>query len=154
MCIYRCKEVERMAWVDSATNDQHFSTLPNPVGWIWVENHPPHEPPGWDPQCYWPWENLTFLLSFIPARMRSSPDRAVVIMYKPKTAPPPLVNPLGLRPPSLQRIMGWCCGPSKPNACPIGERLSDSCSHCATVLSFVAVLPANPAAFLTNHRRM
>ena len=142
-----------MPWVDGNTHDQRLSAMPNPVGYIWEENHGSNGPPGWDPQLYWPWEDVRLFLTFIPARMRSVPDRAVILMYKPLNQPPPLVNPLGLRPVSLQRLMCWCCGPSRANACPIGERLVGCCSHCATVLSFPAVVPANPGEFSTTHGR-
>ena len=148
----RRKEVETMAWVDSATNDQRLLGMPNPVGYIWDENHPAQGPPGWNPVLYWPWENVRFLLTFLPARMRTSPDRAVIIMYKPSNQPLPQVNPLGLRPASLQRLICWCCGPSRADACPIGERLVGCCSHCATSLWFSAVIPTDPAAFNTTHR--
>ena len=121
---------------------------------MWDEVHPPHGPPGWNPIQYWPWVNGRLLLTFLPARMRTAPDRAVVIFYIPDNQPPPAVNPLGLRPPSLQRLLCWCCGPSKPTACPVGERLVGCCSHCAASLSFAAVVPADPAAFLTTHRGM
>ena len=33
-----------MAWVDSATNDQRLLGMPNPVGYIWDENHPAQGP--------------------------------------------------------------------------------------------------------------
>ena len=140
-----------MAWVDSATNDQRLSGMPNPVGYVWNENHPPQGPPGWDPILYWPWEYVRFLLTFLPARMCISCDRAVIIMYRTCDQPPPQANPLGLRPASLQRLMGWCCGPSRADTCPIGERLVGCCTHCATSLWFSAVIPMDPTAFTTTH---
>ena len=73
-----------MVWIDSDTNDQRLSGMPNPRGWIWDENHPAQEPPGWNPHLYWPWENVWLLLTLIPARMHSAPDRAVLLMYKPQ----------------------------------------------------------------------
>ena len=91
--------------------------MPNPVGYIWDENHPAQGHPGWNPVLYWPWENVRFLLTFLPARMRTSNDRAVIIMYKPSNQPLPQVNPLGLRAASLQRLICWCCGPSRADAC-------------------------------------
>ena len=141
-----------MPWIDNATNNQRLAGMPNPEGYIWDEIHPPHGPPGWDPNLYWPWENVRLLLTLVPARMRSVPDRAVVLMYKPVDQPPPSVNPLGLRPPSLQCLMCWCCGPAKANACPIGERLVGTCSHCATVISFASIVPADPTVITTTHR--
>ena len=141
-----------MPWVDSATNDQRLAAMPNPVGFIWEENHPAHGPPGWDAQLYWPWVDVRMLLTFIPARMRSVPDRAVVLMYIPANQPPPLANPLGLRPASLHRLMSYCCGAAHANSCPIGERLVGACSHCTTLLTLSTVLPANPAEFSTTHR--
>jgi hypothetical protein len=148
----RKKEVENLVWVNSDTHDQRLSAMPNPVGWIWDEIHPPNGPPGWDPILYWPWENGRMLLTFLPARMRSVPDRAVVLFYKPNNQPPMAVSPLGLRPPSLQRLICWCCGPSKNNSCPVGERLVGCCSHVATAISFTAVVPADPTALITTHR--
>ena len=141
-----------MPWVDSNTNDQRLAGMPNPVGFIWDENHPAQGPPGWDPQFYWPWENVRMLLTFVPSRMRSVPDRAVVLMYKTADQPPPLANPLGLRPVSLHRLMSYCCGSAHANSCPVGERLVGACSHCITALTFTAVHPANPAEFITTHR--
>ena len=70
-----------MQWVDGNTHDQRLSAMPNPVGYIWEENHGPNGPPGWDPQLYWPWEDVRLLLTFIPAQMRSVPDRAVMLMW-------------------------------------------------------------------------
>ena len=126
--------------------------MANPVGYLWEENHPIQGPPGWDPQLYWPWEDVNMLLTFVPSRMRSAPDRAVLLMYKSTQQPPPIANPLGLRPVSLQHLMCYCCGPSQANACPLGERLVGCCAHCATALAFTAVLPANLGAFPTTHR--
>ena len=68
-----------MPWVDSATHDQRLAGLPNPIAFIWDEVHPPQGPPGWDPVQYWAWEDVRLLLTFIPARMKSAPDRAVDI---------------------------------------------------------------------------
>ena len=110
-----------MPFVDSDTHDQRLRALPNPTAWIWDEIHPAGGPPNWDHHLYWPWENVRMLLTFVPSRMRSVPDRAVVLLYKPMPLPPPLVNPLGLRPQSLQRLMGYCCGSARANSCPIGE---------------------------------
>ena len=141
-----------MPWVDSAVNDQRLSQMPNPVGWIWDEIHPPQGPPGWDPQKYWQWEDVRLLLTFIPSRMRSAPDRAVVLMFRPLCLPAPAANPLGLRPLNLQRLFSYCCGSAQANACPVGERLVGACSHCATALCFTAVYSAHPAAFTTTHR--
>ena len=126
--------------------------MPNPNSYMWEESHPPAGPPGWDPVLYWPWEDVRMLLTFIPSRMRTVPDRAVVIMYKPIHQPPPIMNPLGLRPASLQHLICWCCGPSKPNACPVGERLVGCCSHVSTALSFATVVPMDPTAFSTTHK--
>ena len=120
--------------------------MPNPVGYMWDEIHPPQGPPGWDPIMFGPWEDGRLLLTFLPARMRSAPDRAVVLFYKTSNQPPPAVNPLGLRPLSLQRLMYWCCGPAKSNSCPIGERLVGCCSHCAAAIAFGTVVPNDPAA--------
>ena len=158
-----------MPFVDSDTHDQRLRALPNPTAWIWDEIHPAGRPPNWDHHLYWPWENVRVLLTFVPSRMRSVPDRAVVLLYKPMPQPPPLVNPLGLRPQSLQRLMGYCCGSARANSCPIGEcssfpqclsfifdnsgeRLVGACSHCATALSLAAVIPGNPGQFPTTHR--
>ena len=141
-----------MVWIDSDTNDQRLSGMPNPRGWIWDEIHPAQGPPGWNPHLYWPWENVRQLLTLIPARMRSAPDRAVLLMYKPQNQPLPIINPLGLRPQNLQRLMCWCCGPSRRDACPIGERLVGCCSHVSTAISFSAVIPADPTAFQSTHR--
>lgn len=149
----RRKEVQRLPWVDSATHDQRLSAMPNPIGYIWDEIHPPHGPPGWDQQRYWPWEDVRLLLTFIPSRMRGSvPDRAVVLMYRPFNLPAPSANPLGLRPQNLQHLMSYCCGASQANACPVGERLVGTCSHCAAAICFTAVYPGNPGAFSTTHR--
>ena len=98
----RRQEVELLQWVDTNTNDRRLSEMPNPVGYMWDEIHPPQGPPGWDPIMFGPWEDGRLLLTFLPARMRSAPDRAVVIFYKTSNQPPPAVNPLGLRPLSLQ----------------------------------------------------
>lgn len=142
-----------MPWVSSAVNDQRLSAPPNPIGYIWDEVYPPHGPPGWDPQRYWPWENARLLLTFIPSRMRSVADRAVVLMYRPFNLPAPAANPLGLRPQNLQHLLSYCCGSSQQaHACPVGERQVGACSHCAAALCFTAVYPANPAAFTTTHR--
>ena len=143
-----------MPWVDSNTNDQRLSAWPNPVGYMWDEVHPQEGPQGWNESLFWPWENSRIILTFLPARMRSVPERAVILLYKPANQPAPAVNPLGLRPPSLQRLLSWCCGPSRHDACPIGERLVGCCSHCATALSFTSVIPQNPAAFFTTHRNV
>ena len=43
---------------------------------FWGETHPPQGPRGWDPVQYWPWEDVRLLLTFIPSRMKSGPDRA------------------------------------------------------------------------------
>ena len=126
--------------------------MPNPVGYMWDEIHPPQGPPGWDPIMFGPWEDGRLLLTFLPACMRSAPDRAVVLFYKTSNQPPPAVNPLGLRPLSLQRLMYWCCGPAKSNSCPIGERLVGCCSHCAAAIAFGTVVPNDPAAFKTTYR--
>ena len=141
-----------MPWVDNNTHNQRLSGVPNPIGYIWDENHPPQGPPGWNPVIFWPWENVRFLLTFFPARMRTAPDRAVVLMYKPDNQPVPLLNPLGLRPVSLQRLMSWCCGPSRADACPIGERLVGCCAHCATAMCLTSVVPGDPTAFSTTHK--
>ena len=137
-----------MPWVSSAVNDQRLSAPPNPIGYMWDEVHPPNGPPGWDPQRYWQWENARLLLTFIPSRFKSGPERAVVLMYRPLNIPAPAANPLGLRPQNLS----YCCGAAHANACPVGERLVGACSHCAAALCFTAVYPGNPAAFTTTHR--
>ena len=113
-----------MPFVDSDTHDQRLRAMPNPIAWIWDEIHPAGGPPNWDHQLYWPWENVRLLLTFVPSRMRSCPDRAVVLMYKPMNTPLPNVNPLGLRPASLQRLMRYCCGSARPSSCPVGECFS------------------------------
>ena len=144
-------EVERLPWVDAATNDQRLLQMPNPVGYTWDEVHPAGGPPGWNPLIYGPWEDGRILLTFIPSRMRSVPDRAVTLFYKPVNMPPAPVNPLGLRPVSLQGLLSYYCGPSWVNACPVGERLVGCCSHVATALSLTAVVPTNPAVILSTH---
>ena len=132
---FRRKEVSQLPWVDSATHDQRLAGLPNPIAFIWDEVHPPQGPPGWDPIQYWAWENVRLLPTFIPARMKSAPDRPVVLMYKPFPAcPPPMANPLGLRPRNLQYLLSYCCGGAQPNSCPVGERLVGCCSHCTTAI--------------------
>ena len=95
---------------------------------------------------------MRLLLTFIPSRMKSGPDRAVVLMYKPFPLPPPVANPLGLRPRNLQYLMAFCCGGAQPSSCPIGERLVGCCSHCTTVLCLSMVLPVNPGVLTTTHK--
>ena len=142
-----------MPWVDSATHDQRLAGLPNPIAFIWDEVHPPQGPPGWDPVQYWAWEDVRLLLTFIPARMKSAPDRAVVLMYKPfHLCPPPMANPLGLRPRHLQYLLSYCCGGAQPTSCPVGERLVGCCSHCTTAIYLATVHPAFPALLSTSHR--
>jgi hypothetical protein len=129
---------------------------------MWDELHPAGQgPPGWDALRWWPWENVRMLLTFVPSRMRSVPDRAVVIMYKPQYQPPiqnleplgpPVANPLMMRPANLQRIMTYCCGSARANSCPIGERLVGACSHCAAAVCFMTVLPNNQGNFSSTHR--
>ena len=138
-----------MPFVDNATHNARLSGLPNPDAWIWDEIHGAGGPPGWDANKYWPWQDCKMLLSFVPARMKTSPDRAVVIMFRDVA---PLVNPMGYRPASLHGIMSYCCGPSKANMCPVGERLAGICSHAATVLYTGCVLPQNLALFRSTHR--
>ena len=150
--LFRRKEVAQMQWVDSATHDQRLTALPNPIAYIWDENHPPQGPPGWDPVQYWPWEDIRLLLTFIPSRMKSGPDRAVVLMYKPFPLSPPMANPLGFRPRNMQYLMSYCCGGAQPTSCPVGERLVGCCSHCTTVLCLSMVLPANPGVITTTHK--
>ena len=113
--------MEPMPFVDSDTHDQRLRAMPNPIGYIWDEIHPAGGPPNWDPQLFWPWENVRLLLTFVPSRMRSVPDRAVVLMYKPMNLQPPVANPLGLRPLNLHRLFGYCCGSARANSCPVGE---------------------------------
>ena len=113
--------MDPMPFVDSNTHDQRLRAMPDPIAWVWDEVHPAGGPPNWDHQLYWPWENVRLLLTFVPSRMRSVPDRAVVLMYKPMHQQPPNVNPLGLRPHNLQRLMGYCCGAARANSCPVGE---------------------------------
>ena len=108
--------------------------MPNPYGFIWDEFHGAGGPPGWDPQLYGPWEDVRMLLTFVPSRMRSVPDRAVVLMCKPLHLPPPNANPLGLRPVSLQHLMSYCCGSAQVNSCSVSERLVGACSHCVLAL--------------------
>ena len=84
--------------------------------------------------------------------MRSVPDRAVVIMYKPMPLPPPIVNPLGFRPVTLRRIFSYCCGTAHANSCPVGERLVGACSHCVTALTLASVYPGHPNEFSSTHR--
>ena len=63
----------------------------------------------------------------------------------------PAVNPMGLRSLSLQRLMCWCCGPSKPKDCPKCEYLVGCCSYCATVIAMATDIPADPTAFMPTH---
>ncbi len=77
-----------MPWVDSDTHDQRLRGMPNPRAIMWDEIHGAGGPPGWDPQLYWPWENVRMILLTVPSRMRSVPDRPVVHMYKPTHHPP------------------------------------------------------------------
>ena len=63
-----------------------------------------------------------------------------------------MVNPLGLRPINLQRLMSYCCGSARANSCPIGERLVSACGHCLVALSLAAVFPADPGQFCSTHR--
>ena len=141
-----------MPWVDSDTNDQRLRGMPNPSAIMWDEIHGAGGPPGWNAQLYWPWEDVRMLLTTVPSRMRSVPDRAVVLMYKPIHLPPPNFNPLGLRPRSLQRLMSYCCGTAQQNSCPVGERLVGACSHCVVALTLSAVYPGQPNLFSSTHR--
>ena len=134
------------------TNAYGECPLPNPYGFIWDEFHGAGGPPGWDPQLYGPWEDVRMLLTFVPSRMRSVPDRAVVLLYKPMHLPPPNANPLGLRPVSLQRLMSYCCGSAQANSCSVGERLVGACSHCVVALTLAAVYPGHPNLFSSTHR--
>ena len=152
-----------MPWVDSDTNDARLAAIPNPTGFIWDEIHPVQGPPGWDAAKYWPWENVRLLLTFIPSRMRSVPDRAVVIMFKPQYLPPlhplqplgpPVANPLMVRSANVQCIFSYCCGSARASSCPIGERLVGACCHCATAICLASVYPNNQAAFSTTHKRV
>ena len=106
-----------------AKHDQRLAEVPNPTGYMWDEVHPPNGPPGWDPQRYWQWEDARLLLTFIPSRFKSGPERAVVLMYRPFNLPAPSATPLGLRPQNLQNLLSYCCGAAHATACPIGERL-------------------------------
>ena len=138
-----------MPFVDNATHAARLSGVPNPDAWVWDEVHGPAGPPGWDAVKYWPWCDCRILLSFIPARMASVPDRAIVVMFRDNV---PMPNPMGYRPASLHGILSYCCGPCKANACPLGERLVGMCSHAATVLYMGCVHPQNPGLFHTTHR--
>ena len=141
-----------MPWVDSNTNDQRLRQMPNPHGFIWDEVHGVGGPPGWNANLYWPWEDCRILLTRVPSRMRSVPDRAVVFLYKPMPLPPPIVNPLGFRPVILRRIFSYCCGAAQANSCPVGERLVGACSHCVTALTLASVYPGHPNEFSSTHR--
>ena len=141
-----------MPWVDSDTHDQRLRQMPNPHGFIWDEVHGVGGPPGWNANLYWPWENCRILLTRVPSRMRSVPDRAVVFLYKPMPLPPPIVNPLGFRPVILRRIFSYCCGAAQANSCPVGERLVGACSHCVTALTLASVYPGHPNEFSSTHR--
>ena len=93
------------------------------------------------------------LLSFLPARMKFVPDHAVVIMFNPANSQQQLPNHMGFRQASLHGLLSWCCGPSRGDSCPLGERLACPCSHCATILHLGLFLASNPALFRTTHRQ-
>ena len=148
----RKKEVDQLPCVNLQTTDNLLTQFPNVVGYIWDEVYGPNGPPGWDPNLYWPWEDVRLLLSFIPARMKSEQWRSVVLMYKANTMPGPVVNNMGFRTPAMARLKGWICGPTGRQACPLGERLAGSCSHCATAMYIAAVIPGNPQIYHSKSR--
>ena len=80
------------AFVNLNTQDQDMQLLPTLVGCVWDETYGDNGPPGWDPNLYWPWEDVRLLLIFIPAHMKADIMRAVVLMYKPVTMNLPVSN--------------------------------------------------------------
>ena len=70
-------EVDNSEFVDLNTKDEAMQQLPTVIGYIWDETHGQAGPMGWNPQLYWPWEDVRMLLTFLPARMKADKMRAV-----------------------------------------------------------------------------
>ena len=141
------------AFVNLNTQDQDMQLLPTLVGYVWDETYGDNGPPGWDPNLYWPWEDVRLLLIFIPAHMKADRMRAVVLMYKPVTMNLPVSNNMGFRSAQMSRLKSWCCGPSdRSDSCPPGERLAGACCHCSSALYIAGVLAYNPNVFSSTDR--
>ena len=120
---------------------------------MWDEIHGVNGPPGWDPNEFWPWEDVRLLLMFIPAHMKADKFRAVVLMYKPRGMPLPTYNNMGFRRPEMSRLKGWCCGPSdRSDSCPSGERLAGACCHFSSAVYMAGVLGNNPNVYSSTNR--
>ena len=149
----RKAELDNAVFVNLNTYDQDMKQLPAVIGYVWDEFHGINGPPGWDPNVYWPWEDVRILLMFIPAHMKADKTRAVVLMYKPLTMNLPTHNNMGFRSAQLSRLKSWCCGPSdKSDSCPPGERLAGACCHSSSALYIAGVLAHNPHLFSSKHR--
>ena len=149
----RKAEVDNAAFVNLNTQDQDMQQLPTVGGYMWDEIHGPNGPPGWDPNVYWPWEDVRLLLMFIPAHMKADKMRAVILMYKPTNMNLPTHNNMGFRSAQMSRLKGWCCGPSdRADSCPPGERLAGACCHSSSAVYIAAVLSHNPNVFSSAHR--
>lgn len=145
-------QVENNPYINVQVRDQQLRQLPHVEAYVWEEVHGAGGPPGWNNAAFWPWEDVQFLLTFIPARMKADKKRSVVFMYKPQRMPLPVTNNMGFRTPNMSRLKCWICGPAAGDACPLGERLAGCCSHCSTAVYLAAVLPNNPNLFVSHHR--
>ena len=150
----RKAEINNIGFVNLNTQDQDMQLLPGVVqAYIWDEIHGVNGPPGWDPNEFWPWEDVRLLLMFIPAHMKADKFRAVVLMYKPRGMPLPTYNNMGFRRPEMSRLKGWCCGPSdRSDSCPSGERLAGACCHFSSAVYMAGVLGNNPNVYSSTNR--
>jgi hypothetical protein len=149
----RKAEIDNVVFVNLNTQDQGMQQMPTVDGYMWDEIHGANGPPGWDPNVYWPWEDVRLLLMFIPAHMKAGKMRAVVLMYKPMNMNLPTHNNMGFRSAQMSRLKCWCCGPSdRSDSCPPGERLAGACCHWSSALYIAGVLSHNPNVYSSKHR--
>ena len=104
--------VHQNPYVNLQVSDQLLEQLPHVDAYIWDEHYGHQGPPGWNSAAYWPWEDVRFLLAFIPPRMKQGKLRAVVLMFRPSNMPLPVTNNMGFRTPDMSRLKCWICGPA------------------------------------------
>ena len=87
----------------------------------------------------------------VPSRNKSSGTQTVVLMYK-LAGSPDTPSRFNFTNRNLRTLLGWYCGPSNDNRCPVGSRLAGCCAHIVTAIGLGFTFAHNPLLYRDTHR--